>query len=364
MRIIFFNIGTILFLTSTTSSFTPGIIGTSNFKMSSPSSSSRNDNTKLRMNLDGGLEIAEEYATPLSGDMVLYIKPGPDGKGIGDCPFAHQIRMVLHEKNLEYSLFPTSPQNKPKWLIEEYDGSLPALRHRSECYVESNVIVRYLDFFFNGSKKQNRGENMKKDCSISKEENDEYVDLGGGGIIPSKAVTNMLDSIDLDDKMMDGFVRGAREHCDIDGFFPALAGYLKYTGTDEETSLLMCDKLRSALQKIEHWLLLQQQQHEQQLDDGDDEKNDVGPYLCGNFFSLVDCDMAPKLYHMEIGLEAFKSADTNKDSDGDGKYYIDIDKDFPKVRSYMNAIFDRDSFKSTTYPKETVVWGWENARKK
>lgn len=65
MRIIFFNIGTILFLTSTTSSFTPGIIGTSNFKMSSPSSSSRNDNTKLRMNLDGGLEIAEEYATPL-----------------------------------------------------------------------------------------------------------------------------------------------------------------------------------------------------------------------------------------------------------------------------------------------------------
>jgi len=98
-------------------------------------------------------------------------------------------------------------------------------------------------------------------------------------------------------------------------------------------------------------------------------KKNVGPYLCGNFFSLVDCDMAPKLYHMEIGLEAFKNgsssgADTNKDSDGDGKYYIDIDNDFPMVRSYMNAIFDRDSFKSTIYPKETVVWGWENARKK
>lgn len=31
-------------------------------------------------------------------DMDLYLKPGPDGKSVGDCPFAHMVRMVLYLK--------------------------------------------------------------------------------------------------------------------------------------------------------------------------------------------------------------------------------------------------------------------------
>ena len=30
--------------------------------------------------------------------MDLYLKAGPDGKSVGDCPFAHYVRMVLHAK--------------------------------------------------------------------------------------------------------------------------------------------------------------------------------------------------------------------------------------------------------------------------
>ncbi len=30
--------------------------------------------------------------------MDLYLKAGPDGKSVGDCPFAHNVRMVLYLK--------------------------------------------------------------------------------------------------------------------------------------------------------------------------------------------------------------------------------------------------------------------------
>ena len=80
--------------------------------------------------------------------MTLYVKAGPDGKCLGDCPFAHFVRMVLHAKGLEYDLRPAVQDTKPQWLIQYYDGKMPALRHRRECYVESDTIAAYLDFFF------------------------------------------------------------------------------------------------------------------------------------------------------------------------------------------------------------------------
>ena len=60
--------------------------------------------------------------------MTLYVKAGPDGKSLGDCPFAHYVRMVLEVKGLEYELKPSVQDTKPSWLIEYYDGKMPALR--------------------------------------------------------------------------------------------------------------------------------------------------------------------------------------------------------------------------------------------
>jgi len=94
-----------------------------------------------------GLEIRRESATPTEGGMMLYVKAGPDGKTLGDCPFAHFVGMVLHEKKLEYDLIPCTQETKPNWLIDFYEGKMPALRHRQECYTESSVIAEYLDFF-------------------------------------------------------------------------------------------------------------------------------------------------------------------------------------------------------------------------
>ena len=222
--------------------------------------------------------------------MTLYIKPAADGKSPGDCPFAHYVRMVLHEKNLPYDLIPSTQETKPDWLIDHYGGKMPALRHRKECYVESDVIAQYLDFFFLEPK-------------LAPYSSKEMEDAG---------------------------------EC-TDGFFPAVAKYLKSTENGSENDNTLKQNLESALGKIELQL-------------GRDGAS--GSFLAGDGeqLTLLDCSLAPKLYHMSIGLKAFKES------------AIDIDTSFPKVKAYMDVIFDRQSFKDSIYPEETVVWGWTNAR--
>lgn len=136
--------------------------------------------------------------------MTLYVKAGPDGKSLGDCPFAHYVRMVLHAKNLDYDLRPCTAATKPQWLIEYYDGKMPALRHRRECYVESDTIAAYLDFFF-----------------------------------PEPAFAPVVDA--------------ATEA--VQGFFSSVAQYIKHTPDGDASEESKREKLRASLQKLETYLL-------------------------------------------------------------------------------------------------------------
>jgi len=225
--------------------------------------------------------------------MTLYIKPGPDGESVGDCPFAHFVRTVLHEKGLEYDVRPCTAEAKPQWLIDHYEGKLPALRHRKECYVESDVIAQYLDFFFQDPP------------------------LAG----KKKLVAEAEDA--------------------VDGLFPAIARYLKHTPDGDEEDVQLKSDLEAVLSRME-----------EHLSDPDESKGRGGSFIVGDgeSFSLLDASLAPKLYHMEIGLESLK----------DGA--INVADKFPKARAYMDALFSRPSFQETLYSKETVVWGWSNAR--
>ena len=258
------------------------------------SNTARTTVTRTNMIRVKGLEEQEEGATPTSGGMTLYLKAGPDGKSVGDCPFAHYVRMVLHEKNLPYDLRPSTQETKPDWLIDFYGGSMPALRHRKECYVESDVIAQYLDFFF-------------VDQPLS--------------AYPKKLMNQARDC--------------------TEGFFPAVAKYLKCTTNGDEKDTELKGNLESALQKIEAYMVSNEE--------GVDRK---GPYLVGDGekVTLLDCALAPKLYHLDIGLKAFK----------DGA--IDLKLQFPKLTAYMDAIFQRESFKETVYDEDIVIWGWTNAR--
>jgi len=244
--------------------------------------------TKLCMVRGRGLEIMEEGATPLAGGMTLYVKAGPDGESVGDCPFAHYVRMVLEEKNLEYTVRPcASDDDKPAWLLDYYEGAIPALRHRQECYTESDVIARYLDFFF------------------------QDIPLGG-------SKTGMTEAGEA-----------------TAGFFPSVAKYLKHSNDGDAADDELKNNLLVSLTKLESRL-------------GEAE----GEFLVGNGekLTMMDCALAPKLYHLQCGLEGFK------------ENAIDLAAQFPALSKYMDTVFARPSFVKTTYPKETVVWGWGNAR--
>ena len=233
----------------------------------------------LRSSLDLCFILAE-------GGMTLYLKAGPDGTSVGDCPFAHFVRMVLEEKGLEYELKPSVQETKPEWLVEFYEGKMPALRHRKECYVESDVIAEYLDFFF-------RDPPLKTDKAS---------------------------------------MEAAEEA--VAGLFPAIAKYLKHTPDGDDEDAALQTGLEESLTKLNT--------HLASVD---------GPFVAGESFSLVDCSLAPKLYHMQTGVKAFKNGS------------IDFTAKFPAVAAYMQNVFARPSFQSTVYPAEVVEWGWSNARK-
>jgi glutathione S-transferase len=187
--------------------------------------------------------FVEHFVT--EGGMTLYLKAAADGTLVGDCPFAHFVRLVLEEKGLQYELKPCTEDTKPAWLTEYYEGKLPALRHRKECYVESDVIADYLDFFF-------------PDPSLKggKKEMDEAEDA-------------------------------------ISGFFPSVAKYLKHIPDGDDEDQEMKCSLESVLLRLEEHLQLE---------------NRTGPYLVGNGekLTLLDCSLSPKLYHLRTGIEAFK----------------------------------------------------------
>ena len=216
--------------------------------------------------------------------MTLYLKAGEDGISVGDCPFAHFVRLVLEEKKLSYELKPSIQDTKPQWLIDHYDGEMPALRHGKECYVESNVIAEYIDFFFPNPRLKSK----------------------------DKAATEAAETA-------------------VEGFFPSVAKYLKNTVDENDAELL--ENLKSSLAKLESHL-----------------KETGYDYLCGSDITLLDCSLLPKLYHLVVGVEGYKNS------------VPAIMDDYPSIAAYYNRAAERPSFKATLYPKETVLWGWGNAR--
>ncbi|CAM9274194.1 unnamed protein product [Chrysoparadoxa australica] len=82
------------------------------------------------------------------GQMELYCKAGATEGSLGDCPFTHYVQMVLHYKKLPFQLSPCTPDSKPQWLVDDYEGKMPCLVHDGEAYTESSEIARYVEYFF------------------------------------------------------------------------------------------------------------------------------------------------------------------------------------------------------------------------
>ncbi|KAJ4706916.1 Glutathione S-transferase [Melia azedarach] len=69
-----------------------------------------------------------------------------------------------------------------------------------------------------------------------------------------------------------------------------------------------------------------------------------GPFINGEKVSAADLSLGPKLYHLEISLGHYKN--------------WSVPDSLPYVKSYMKAIFSKDSFIKTRAAPEDVIVGW------
>ncbi len=65
------------------------------------------------------------------------------------CPFAQRTRMVLIEKDVEFTLREVDLADKPDWFLDVSPYSkVPVIRHRGRVVYESAIINEYLDEVF------------------------------------------------------------------------------------------------------------------------------------------------------------------------------------------------------------------------
>jgi len=65
------------------------------------------------------------------------------------CPYAQRTRMMMIEKEIDFSLTEVDLYNKPDWWKElSPHGKVPLIRHNSEIVYESRIINEYLEDAF------------------------------------------------------------------------------------------------------------------------------------------------------------------------------------------------------------------------
>ena len=69
-----------------------------------------------------------------------------------------------------------------------------------------------------------------------------------------------------------------------------------------------------------------------------------GPFLCGPSWSVADCSLVPRLYHITTVAEHYLNYSKHKS--------------MTNLSKYMEHTFSTPEFKATDYPREWVLLGW------
>lgn len=104
--------------------------------------------------------------------------------------------------------------------------------------------------------------------------------------------------------------------------FPAFVGFLKSKDPNDGKEQELLNELKSF----------------------NDYLKENGPFINGEQVSAADLALAPKLYHMQIALGHYKN------------WFLP--ESLPYVKSYMENMFSRESFKKTVASPEDVITGW------
>lgn len=198
------------------------------------------------------------------------------------CPYAQRVWIALEELGVPFVRTPIDLRSKPEWFLRDVNpsGKVPALRDASDgtVHTESLAINEYLA--------------------------DRYSRGGATGLLPT-------------DASMRAQVAGWNEH--LDGtlsvaFFTALMAK-----ADDSAP-----KLAALNRALAHY-----------------EDNLVGPYLCGEHFTLADIAAIPFFERLALTLPHFREHDALAP--------------FPRTREWMATVTARPSVAATLRPPEALL---------
>ena len=73
-----------------------------------------------------------------------------------------------------------------------------------------------------------------------------------------------------------------------------------------------------------------------------------GPWFGGSHIDAVDCMLAPRLFHMQVALSAFKK--------------WTLPEKYPYLIKYMKQLNGSDVFRRTSYAEQIIIDGWSPKR--
>jgi len=275
------------------------------------------DNQKLdlrhRLGLEGRIkmQIPEQIFLYLGSDhharpwdhqkyqIDLYCKDSPDHQRVGDCPFTHTVRLVLHLKHTDYTLHPCHEGTKPDWLLNkpELSGKLPCLVLNGVAVVESKEIIEYLETVF------------------------PEPTIKGAGVAEAYAVCK--------------------------GIFGAFAAYCKNTVFSKNKELH--EELNRQLEALET------------LCESTSGAFLCGNQPCEVDFILAPQLYHMKVALHEFKHDESQRV-TGVASTGKEPPKWEVPEYMTNLRQYMNALFEMRSFRDTRYPESYIIAGWTAAR--
>lgn len=175
---------------------------------------------------------------------VLYVKAGPDGKCVGDCPFSLKALLAANLKGVKVDVVPVDLSNKPaSFLAITEAGSTPVFVHDGRTLTDSAEIVEYVDTL--------------------------GTDSG------ARSLLSPLASAD------------ASAVNAVGGVFGAFARLMKNKEAKEEAARV--GALEDALAAVNGVL-----------------EAGGGPFLTGPWVSALDCDLIPKMRHVVAAAGHYK----------------------------------------------------------
>ena len=212
----------------------------------------------------------------------LYMKASRNGTGIGDCPFSQRSHMFCHLKRLH-----------------------------------ADIKIVPVDFTVKPA---------------------EFLKLTPKGTTPVLVDTQtdhvITDSADISKYLDDLFPESEKLEYDaaaliaIAGVYPKLVAYIKNKdpSAEEKVKAALIDDLR----KVNDFLKTE---------------GSPGKYLVYDRLCDLDCQILPKLRHVQVAGKHFKG--------------FEIPEEFQDLKEYIKAGESHDVFRSTCCPDEEIIHGWK-----